>query len=124
MAQVPNNSVEKIVRPFQVTPIINIFPEALGRVIIDPITSESESEAFDGLVFGGPNTSQFTATGVTGFKTSNQSKQMETTRQTSKKRISNPDDATQFVDVELIDKISFYDAQNNKYLEQTLNNQE
>lgn len=121
MATVQDSSIEKIVRPFQVTPIINLFPRDTPPVVIVDSESASESEPFDGLVFGESNDSQFNQTGVSGFKTSADKTLNETQRTTTKQRVKNPDDETQFVDVDVVQKITFFDPTSGGYTEQNLN---
>lgn len=122
MATVTDNSVEKIVRPFQVTAPINLFPRLIGRVILEGFSDASETEDFGGLAWGDGNDSQFNQKGVSGFKTSADRDQDETKRNTAVKRVTNPDDQSQFVDVEVIKDITFFEQQTQSYIKQNLNN--
>ena len=91
------SSLERIVRPFQskdVTP---------PRRILSPSESPADSVLIQCGQAGSTKTfnSSYSST-ITSYV---ENKYRELRRDTSVKRITNPDDETQYVDVELIDKL-------------------
>lgn len=92
------NSLELLVRPFQARTVTPPKRVTVGEKAVDPVNVSIGAEGGMALAF-----SAFT---VIEFKTEDSFTYQETERRTSIKRITNPDDSSQYVDVERIEQVS------------------
>ena len=91
-------SLELLVRPFQSKDVTPPKPIIGAEKAVDPVNVSIGS--------GGGNALVFRAFTVIEFKTEDSFTYKEIDRKTHIKRIENPDDPSQFVDVERVDQIS------------------
>lgn len=100
-------SLEKVVRPFQ-----SGDPFTARR--LTPVKQRATEDEEDVVVLWGDGiSSTYTAFAVSGL-VGGTVNYTEKSRVTSTQRIENPDDATQFVDVERIEKLTMANSQGNE----------
>lgn len=93
------STFDKIVRPFQLPTVT--YPTR----IFDP-TRAPPAAVVEVLYGEDSNAKSFQCSFSESITTYKDEKVKEKSRETSKKRIENPDDSSQFVDVELINKLT------------------
>lgn len=101
------SNLEQIIRPFQNGDVFT------ARVIVPTQQPSSVPPADVDLIFGGPSSSNyvaFTLSGLVGGKVVYNEK----SRVTQKVRITNPTDASQYVDVERIQKLVLQSTDGNE----------
>jgi hypothetical protein len=102
------STFDKIVRPFQ-SPTVT-YPTR----IFDPTRAPVEAE-IDVTYGDDGNAKTFQCSFSENITTYKDEKIKEKSRETKKKRIENPDDSSQFVDVELINKLTTTKGTGKKY---------
>ena len=94
------SSLEQVVRPFAIEPF--------SARTLPPVQPVSDIKPNIVVEWGGPSTLIAKSIGVHDLNSGGKNWQ-EQSRQVHKKRVTNPSDPSQFVDVEAIDKMHFKD---------------